>query len=819
MDGVERGIRDRILSDLATSPVVLLEGLRASGKTWLARGLVADGYLRSFVDLTDGPTLERFRLDPGGSIAELPRPAVIDEVQLVPDVLLAVKRVADSDGAVGSFLLTGSARVRNDQLGGTDPLVGRAARAHLRPLTQGERRRKPIHFVDQLFDGALSPASFNPLTRRELAELMAIGGLPTIPGVLSVGGARTRVRQQLDYVERSLLSQPGLVRRDEAALARTFRYLAGNTAQILVTERVASHLGLNRKTVDAYIADLEARFLVERLPAWRATGSASARAHPKLHVTDSGLAAALAAPGSSAAGNDSLFGSRVESFAVMELIAQSGWSDRDIRPFHWRDSATKAEVDLVLVDSAGYTVAIEVKASTSVSRSDLRGIEAVAKRHPLDLGVVLYSGADLRSLGADRWAVPMASLWSQSDDARGLRTPSSRRSPAFAGDHPRIPGDRERSVPIPSGGAGVESDAAMFWSYVHADDDAEHGRISALAHDIAIRYELLTGETLPVFVDRDIEWGEQWKLRLGQELARTTFFVPIVTPRFLASEWCRAEVLEFVSKTKALGLREFVMPILYIRPDGIDHSDDPVAVAVRDSQWVEWENVRYLERTDGGYRRAIDDLVVRLQKARKSAEQAGRVSLEVSAGSAPPSEGSDLLETAERSSELIERLEGQTTVLMASLEGLGEAFETVGPILERAGTSPSPKQLRSALRDAVGPLEGPAGELEAESRRMSPLIAELDDVAALVIAAAQDPSMQAALGDLNEVLSSFAQMGDLDLDVSEAREVQAMIRQLALVAREMRPIARAIDATVQVLTDLDQAAQRWKRDAERALEA
>jgi len=48
-----------------------------------------------------------------------------------------------------------------------------------------------------------------------------------------------------------------------------------------------------------------------------------------------------------------------------------------------------------------------------------------------------------------------------------------------------------------------------FWSYVHADDDADGGRVSRLAHDVAAQFEMLTGEKIDLFLDRDdIEWGE-----------------------------------------------------------------------------------------------------------------------------------------------------------------------------------------------------------------------------------------------------------------------------------------------------------------------
>lgn len=44
------------------------------------------------------------------------------------------------------------------------------------------------------------------------------------------------------------------------------------------------------------------------------------------------------------------------------------------------------------------------------------------------------------------------------------------------------------------------------------DDEAEDGRIVRLSKHLRAEYELITGETLAIFVDREgIEWGNQWR--------------------------------------------------------------------------------------------------------------------------------------------------------------------------------------------------------------------------------------------------------------------------------------------------------------------
>ena len=94
---------------------------------------------------------------------------------------------------------------------------------------------------------------------------------------------------------------------------------------------------------------------------------------------------------------------------------------------------------------------------------------------------------------------------------------------------------------------------AGFWSYVRADDEADGGRITRLAARVQSEFQLLTGESIAVFVDREaIGWGDEWQRRIDEALEGTAFFVLVITPRYFQSEACRAELLTFSGHAESL---------------------------------------------------------------------------------------------------------------------------------------------------------------------------------------------------------------------------------------------------------------------------
>ena len=404
-----RGIATGIREALADTPVVCLLGPRQSGKTTLVQMLAPD---RAYISLDENNYFYVAQDDPSGFIESLPLEVTIDEVQRVPALLPAIKQAVDKDRRPGRFLLTGSANLLLLPKV-SESLAGRMEVIHLYPLTESEKERMPGAFLRMFLDGRLKPEipGKNKGEGSSLPERLIAGGYPE-PLTRSPHRARQWHRQYLkSIIERDVQDVARIRNGDE--LARLMELLAHRSANLLNASGIANTLGIHRTTIDHYLSILERLFLVRRLPAWHRNSAKRLVKAPKLHLIDSGLAATLA----DLQANDwtdrrEKMGHLLESFVVQQLIAQAGWTDPDLRFFHYRDK-DKVEVDLVITKGCK-TWGLEVKASKTVNNKDGRGLARLAEQCGRDFqgGLILHAGSDSLPMGDPLLiAVPLNKVW------------------------------------------------------------------------------------------------------------------------------------------------------------------------------------------------------------------------------------------------------------------------------------------------------------------------------------------------------------------------------------------------------------------------
>lgn len=402
-----RWIEPRIDEALLDTPVVLLAGPRQAGKTTLVHQFTKQGL--DYLTLDDELTLLSAREDPTGMIRNLDR-AVIDEIQRAPQLLLAIKKSVDENRRPGRFLLTGSANLMALPMV-ADSLAGRMETLLLLPLSQSEIEHRPANWVDSIFAGEILTA-VAPVLGNELVERVLRGGYPEMVARPTVKRRIAWARQYIDaIVQRDVRDVAEIDKLDQ--LPRFLRALAQTAGQLCNYSKTGSQVGLDGKTVSRYIGVFEQMYLLKRIDVWARNRLKRVVKTPKLQFIDSGLLAVLmdiTVKGVQA--NKSRYGHVLESFVFGELYKHTTSADDDYRLLYYRD-ADKFEVDVVIENTAGQLVGVEVKASATVKERDLRGLKKLASLAggQFTAGVLLYDGDETMPLGSNIWAAPLSTLW------------------------------------------------------------------------------------------------------------------------------------------------------------------------------------------------------------------------------------------------------------------------------------------------------------------------------------------------------------------------------------------------------------------------
>ncbi len=402
---IARLMRPQIEESLLDTPVVLLHGARQVGKTTLAKSFPD----RLYSTLDNATTLAAARSDPTGFIAGLPAQSVIDEIQLAPELLPAIKERVDNNRHAGAFLLTGSANVLLLPKA-SESLAGRMEIIALEPLAQTEIAGTNSRLIDRAFDGQTALHS-GAITKLELTSRMLSGGYPE-PRTRSDKRRKAWFDAYLTTIltrdVRDIANIEGI-----AQLPRLLGLLAARSAGLLNTADLANNVNIPYSTLQRYLALLQATFLVRLVQPWSGNFSSRLVKSPKVYLLDTALMAALlGADEALLLINSNLYGSLLETFVMGELQRLASWSEARPRSFHFRTS-NQQEVDVILERANGELLGFEVKASASVSASDFKGLKTLQLEsgERFKHGAVLYSGAQIVPFGDRLSAIPITALW------------------------------------------------------------------------------------------------------------------------------------------------------------------------------------------------------------------------------------------------------------------------------------------------------------------------------------------------------------------------------------------------------------------------
>lgn len=329
---IRRELENQVLKAVKAFPAVVLTGPRRAGKTWLLQHIFPKA---SYFLLEDPDIVARLRADPHGFFDAVKTPAILDEVQNVPEAFAYVRsRIDRQPRRTGQWLLTGSQESPLMQ-GVLESMAGRAA-------------------VLQLF----------PLSVRESPKVGLLhGGYPE--AVARPANARLWFASYVQtYLERDVRAVTAV--KDLATFRRFLALLASRHGQVLNKTDLAAPLGVSVPTITQWLNVLETTAQILIVPPFYENLGKRLIKSPKVYIADSGLACHLLGIGSAAELARSPFaGALFEGFLAAEIVKAQVNAGRRRELYYFRDEQG-LEVDFVLPGQGGSLTLVECKASKTV---------------------------------------------------------------------------------------------------------------------------------------------------------------------------------------------------------------------------------------------------------------------------------------------------------------------------------------------------------------------------------------------------------------------------------------------------------------------
>lgn len=322
---IDRILKETIEKHLFKGKAIILIGSRQTGKTSLLEQLFPkndDTIWLNGDDIATQTLMENMSATRLQQLLGGKRLLIIDEAQRIKDIGLRMKLVTDQIKDV-QLVATGSSSFElANRL--NEPLTGR----------KWEYRMYPISFAEMAEHHGL----LNELTL--IPHRMVYGYYPEV--VTSAGNEIEVLRQLTDsYLYRDLFVLDNVKKSDKLVLLlKALAYQIGS--QISYSE-LASTVGIDAKTIEAYINVLEKAYIIFRLPSYSRNMRSELKHSKKIYFYDNGVRNALIS-GFAQIENRMDTGALWENFVVAERMKYNEYYSHWCNTYFWRTQEQK-EID------------------------------------------------------------------------------------------------------------------------------------------------------------------------------------------------------------------------------------------------------------------------------------------------------------------------------------------------------------------------------------------------------------------------------------------------------------------------------------------
>ena len=415
MNLVKRHIQPLVLNALKAFPVVYINGPRQVGKTTLVKMLLAKDLKAKFITFDDALERVAAMRNPMHYLKESGTPLIIDEVQRVPEIFLALKKLVDEHrqkslfgkgSSYGCYLLTGSVNLATTP-GLANAMVGRMATLTLLPLSVGEKLGTRPRFIERCFKRNFPQTKTK---RPPLAEAIRRSSFPE-PAI----SHKMIATWFKNYIQKITLEDPQQIYNLEKAeyMPLLLQSLALRAGNLVNDANIGREIGLNAMTTRNYRTLLENTFITHLLRPWYSNMAKRLVKSKKIYFYDTMLLCHLlgSSPESLMENSPVQFGHILENFVLSELMKSNQNEGDEVNISFYRTSDGR-EVDFVL-EKQNKLVAVEVKNSENITPKDLAGIRELQQYTGNNFlcGVILCNTKRVIPYDKDIYLLPLSFLW------------------------------------------------------------------------------------------------------------------------------------------------------------------------------------------------------------------------------------------------------------------------------------------------------------------------------------------------------------------------------------------------------------------------
>lgn len=378
----ERKINDKILLYRKNFRAIAIMGVRQSGKTTVCKSIFMDYQYFNFENLTT----QKFAIDePQDFLNASLTGAVYDEIQRVPLLFNYLQEILDNTSERGKYILTGSSNfLLNEKI--TQSLAGRVGYIEMYPLSYGEIKNANLYSVwHHVFFGGfpevwvhnIEPSIFYPnyiqtVIERDIRQLINIKNLNLFQNFIS--------------------------------------FIATYAGQEINFAKIGMELGIDLKTVQAWIGYLKIAGILYLLPPFYANFGKRVVKKSKLYFVDTGiLCALLKINEQTQLENHPLKGSIFENYCIMNLVKENSYQLQKSNFYFWR-SNNGVEVDLIIENGLNCTL-VEIKSGTNYNGKWFKNIDLYSGySNTKSQQLIIYTGTETINYSENKKLIPYSKM-------------------------------------------------------------------------------------------------------------------------------------------------------------------------------------------------------------------------------------------------------------------------------------------------------------------------------------------------------------------------------------------------------------------------